>query len=190
MIVGLAWLAMAAPPDDSAVWTTYVDEPYRTECTRSAGEPWCRAFGTSTASLERLGKIIEDRVSYTKTYSRVPIAEVLDAEREIFRLAIDLPSPLTDRDEVLQASRADDGAARVYRWTSITHPNRPPQAGYLRLPRAAGEWRLTPRADGGTDVRYSWQAEMLGSLPEWVLRRVWATTGPEIVRETITAAER
>jgi hypothetical protein len=184
VLVSLAW---AVPPDGTPGWWEVASGEYRTECVTWDEQPWCRAFGTTSAPLEKIAAFIEDRVSYPKHYSHVPLVEMLDKDKNIFRMTIDLPAILGDRDEVLEATRADDGPTRVYAWRSVTHPKAPEMSGYTRLHRASGEWRLTPRADGGTDLVYTWQAEMQGHLPQWALRRIWSATGPEIVGETIKA---
>lgn len=185
----LAAAAWAVPPEGTAGWWEVSSGEYRTECVTWQDEPWCRAVGRTSAPLEKVAAFIEDRVSYPKHYSHVTLVEMLDAEKNIFRMALDLPAILGDRDEVLEATRADDGAARVYAWHSVVHPKAPEVPGYMRLHRAAGEWRLTPRADGGTDLRYTWQGEMQGRLPQWALRRIWSATGPEIMGETIKAIQ-
>jgi hypothetical protein len=189
MIAVLAGLAWAIPPEDATGWAEYASGEYRTECITWDGQPWCRAFGRSKAPIDVLGDLIEDRAAYPKVYGRVPKTEILDATTNVFRLCLDLPSIIGDRDEVVQAERDQQGDVRIYRWSSIVHPKGPEEPGYMRLKRASGEWRLTPK-DGYTELRYTWQAEMQGHLPNWILHRIWAATGPEIMGETIVAAEK
>jgi hypothetical protein len=44
----------------------------------------------------------------------------------------------------------------------------PPVAEYIRIPKAAGYWRLTPQGKGKVQLTYQMHSETGGSLPAWM----------------------
>lgn len=184
MITALFALAAAALPPDDAAWTRLADTPVPVECVTVGDLPWCRASGTSRAGVDRLAAVIEARDRYPDVYEGIGAVDVLD--ERTFRLVLDLPAMLADRDSCVAAERLDRDGVRLYRWRSVVDPRCPEIDGVIRLRRAAGEWRLAP-TPSGTELRYTWSAEMRGHLPTWVLHRIWAGTGLRVIRDTLAA---
>ena len=83
---------------------------------------------------------------------------------------------------MVKFSTATDGNDRVYSWVPVTHAEAPEVSGVVRLTKMAGEWRLTPMGDK-TRVTYLWQAELMGSFPEWALPVARKKTGNEALKD-------
>jgi hypothetical protein len=85
---------------------------------------------------------------------------------------IDLPWPFAERDIVVQWRIADaPGGATVVPMENA--PDRlPAQPGRVRVPRASGLWRLTPRGDGVIEVELQLHFEPAGRLPAWIANAV------------------
>ncbi|WP_027896964.1 START domain-containing protein [Zestomonas thermotolerans] len=81
---------------------------------------------------------------------------------------IDMPWPVNGRDLVLHVSteRATDGS--VVRRLEATPDYVPEVKGLVRIPRLLGEWRMTPKGQGVTEVVYQVQTEPGGSIPSWL----------------------
>ena len=180
MLLSLA--AFALPPANTT-WTRIADDPVSVECSTVSGATWCRATGHSSRSVAEISRIIEDRGNYPKYYAHVSHSETLPGD--LFHVQLDLPAIVGDRDWVVRTSRIDEGTIRYYRW--VPAPDSVPLSdGFTRLRGAEGEWRLTP--DGtGTALRYTWQAEYEGGLPQWIQQRIRAATGAEMIGNTRTA---
>lgn len=179
-----ATLAAFAVPPDTAAWEDVQAEP-RVACATVDGALWCRTWGHTSADPQRVGALIEDRASYPAHYPHV--VEVKAYSEDVHYTRIDLPSPFSDRDQLFRAERVTEGAALFYRWQATTRTDAPPLEGLVRLDGAAGEWRLEPGAKGGTDLRYTWNAEMGGSFPEWALWRAALMHADEMMRGTVDA---
>lgn len=160
-------------PGPDAAWTVLQDEP-RIACTQVADEPWCRAVGTLAVPIERVATVLEDMPKYADRFPRVVSIRQLDDDT--LHVVLDYPVGLSDRDYVAKFTRLTEGDARLWRFVSVTHKDAPPADGVVRLPRMAGEWRLEP-AGAGTKVTYTWEAEILGSFPSFLLDRARTTAG-------------
>lgn len=177
-------VALALPPE-SAAWVLLDEAPYRVECARVGEATWCRGHARASVGVDALARVIEDRANYTRHYEHVARSEILGAD--VFRIELDLPPLIGDRDWVVRAWRAEEGASRLYRWIHTELPEAPPVEGVLRLGLAEGEWRLSPEA-GGTSLRYTWQADFGGNLPGWILNRIRVDTAAEMLGGTIRSA--
>ena len=184
----LLTLTAAALPGDSAPWTTLSEGPIRVACAQDGGTTWCRAWGDADAAPEIVGQVIEDRAHYADFYTHIGRTRVL--ADGTFQMVIDYPSIIDDRDMVVRPTRLPDRQALVYQWTSVVHPELPEEDGVVRLAGAAGEWRVEPRLGGGSVLRYTWNADLGGSLPSWILERIRVGTGEETLTETAREAER
>jgi hypothetical protein len=157
-------LSGARIPGDDASWETLLENPVRVECTTLEGEPWCRSSGLLRAPIDEVARALEDMRYNASAFKSIVRIDNLDATA--IRVVLDYPPPLDDRDYVSRYTSLREGEARIVRWTPVVHPDAPVEPGIVRLPRFAGEWRLLP-CEGGTLVRYTWQAEIAGSFPSF-----------------------
>ena len=179
MIFLLLPAALALPPEGTA-WELLQDKPVRVECATVAGEPWCRSFGLIGAPVDQVGSALKDMRHSADLFQSVLSIDVLP--NDVLHITLDYPAPLADRDYVARYSAREEGAARIFTWVPATDPGAPETDAAVRLPAFAGEWRLEPR-EGGTWVRYTWQAQINGKFPAWGYNIAWKRAGFEALRD-------
>lgn len=173
--------ALASPPPDVGVdWEVYTTSPVLVECATVNGAPWCRSQGTILAPVAGVVTALKDMRHNADQFASVVKIDILP--EDTLRVVLDYPAPLDDRDYVARYVYTQQGDQHFFRWTPV--PNAAPQeAGVVRLPEFAGEWRLTPTAEGHTQVRYTWQAAIHGSFPSWAYATAWKRAGYEALHD-------
>jgi START domain len=85
----------------------------------------------------------------------------------------DTPWPVPDRDVVLDSRVAlVDGEREVLvRFSAVEHPDRPPQAGVVRMTYLQGHYHLWVQDAAHTRVEYQVDSDPGGSLPTWLAVR-------------------
>jgi hypothetical protein len=121
---------------------------------------------------------VTDLAQYPNTFLRIRSAHVLAPD--IVHISLDMPYFLADRDYVARFVRQEIGTTLEFSWGAVQHP-RAPVGDAVRLPRAAGSWRLEPLSAGKTRVTYTWNGELLGDFPDWALPRAWVVQGLEVL---------
>lgn len=185
MLVLLPSLALALPGPD-VQWTVLSNgDPY-IECTvDAAGEPWCRSTGTVALPIDLVAATLEDMPTHQHLFDNIERIDVLAPDT--MHIVLDYPRLFSDRDYVATYTRSVVGTTRIYSWRpAATQP--PPDPGVVRLPKMAGEWRLTP-AGASTKVTYLWQAEIAGDFPEMMLSLARKTAGQQALKDLRKAAE-
>ncbi|MCY1486471.1 START domain protein [compost metagenome] len=81
---------------------------------------------------------------------------------------IDMPWPVTGRDLVLHVTTEKSADGGVVRHLLAEPTFIPEKAGEIRVPKLIGEWRMTPKGQGVTEVVYQVQTEPGGSIPSWL----------------------
>ncbi|CAD5110126.1 START domain-containing protein [Zestomonas carbonaria] len=81
---------------------------------------------------------------------------------------IDMPWPVTGRDLVLHVSTEKSADGSIVRHLKAEPGYIPEAKGEIRVPRLVGEWRMTPKGQGVTEVIYQVQTEPGGSIPSWL----------------------
>ena len=142
--------------------------------------PWCRSVAIVPYSVSEISLIVGDFNIYSDIFSRIITSKIINSNKNIVYLKIDMPI-FNDRDYIVQYSSFNDNQDMVYQWYSIKHDNAPDYDEIVRLNRAAGEWRLTPIDDNQTKVSYTWNGELLGNFPGFYLTTAWETQGGEII---------
>ncbi len=179
-VLGPASLANAQVPSalSTAGWEVLAESPARVRCTRVGGRPWCEATGILDLPLHLLEQRVTDLAHYPDTFLRIRTARVLAPD--IVHVTLDMPYFLADRDYVARFVRQEIGNTLEFSWGAVEHPQAPVGAA-VRLPRAAGSWRLEPLSPGQTRVTYTWSGELLGDFPDFALPRAWAVQGLEVL---------
>ena len=162
----------------TADWEILVESPARVQCTRLEGMPWCEAIGVIELPLHVLEQRVTDLAQYPDTFLRIRTAQVLAPD--IVLISLDMPYFLADRDYVARFVRQEKGTSLEISWAAVEHP-RAPVGDAVRLPRAAGSWRLEPLSPGKTRVTYTWNGDLLGDFPEFALPRAWVVQGLEVL---------
>ena len=150
---------------------------------------WCFSMGTFNAKMEDLLDIIEDVENYDKIFDS--IRKSSRDENDIVHIMVDYPMPLSDRDYVVKFHKISKNHEIIYRFHSsgfgeVQLPqqslfNIPENKNYIRLNNAAGEWRLKDMNNGEILVTYTWNGELKGSVPMWILKKSWIRQGNEIM---------
>ena len=151
--------------------------------------PWCRAIAILPFPIEEISPIVGNFNIYSDIFSRIITSKIIDSNKNIVYLKIDMPI-FNDRDYIVQYSSFDDSADVVYQWYSTKHQDAPEYDDIVRLNRATGEWRLTPINDNQTKVSYTWNGELLGNFPGFYLTTAWETQGGEIIEWLEQALEK
>jgi len=140
---------------------------------------WCFSMSTFNTKMDDLLDIIEDVDNYYKTFDS--IRQSTRDENDIVHIMVDYPMPLSDRDYVVKFDKILEPYEIIYRFHSSTPFIVPENENYIRLNNAAGEWRLRDMNNGKILVTYTWNGELKGSAPMWILKRAWIRQGNEIM---------
>ena len=137
---------------------------------------------------ERLIAVIGDVDHYPAFMP--PTQEVLSLGREgnTGRWYIVIDPPLIHRRDYcvqITIDRLPGGVmqSRFHRWDQGCPPERP---GLVRMHRVEGSWRLTPLADGTTQVVYQAITDPAGQVPTWMVNRA----GGNSIRDMFRSLER
>ena len=168
------------PSNDSDKWITLQDEPTWVGYKYVNDLPWCRSESILPYSLDQITPIIGNFNIYSEVFSRIITSTIVDRNKKIVYLKIDMPI-FNDRDYIVQYKTFKDNEDTLYQWYSIKDINIPEYNNIVRLNRAAGEWRLSPVSATETKVSYTWNGELLGNFPGFYLTTAWETQGIEII---------
>ena len=168
------------PFPGKADWVVMQENPIWIGYQYSDDLPWVRSMAILPYSIDEISLIVGDFNIYSEIFTRIITSKIIDVEKNIVYLKIDMPI-FNDRDYVVQYSSFNNNEDMVYQWYSIKHDDVPEYDGIVRLNRAAGEWRLTPIDGGQTKVSYTWNGELLGNFPGFYLTTAWETQGGEII---------
>ena len=176
--------ALALPGAD-AQWKVLSKGDPHIECTEVSGEPWCRSTGMVPLPIASVAATLEDMPAHQHLFESIISIRVVAPDT--MHITLDFPAPLSDRDYVAKYTRTTDGETRMYRWSSVAHPDAPEVDGVVRLPKMAGEWRLEP-VGNQTRVTYTWEAEIAGSFPSFALNTARKKAGGEALKDIRKAA--
>ena len=140
---------------------------------------WCLSMNTFDNKMEDLLNIIEDVENYHQIFDSI-VKSTRD-KNDIVHIMVDYPIPLSDRDYVVKFDKILKPQEIIYRFHSATNFIIPEDENYIRLNNAAGEWRLKDMSNGKTLVSYTWNGELKGSAPMWILKKAWIRQGNEIM---------
>lgn len=160
-------------------WDTLQENDISIQKTYYLGFPICKAETKIPYSINNISSIIENVENYSNVFLRVTQAKSL--ENDVVHIVLDMPFPFAGRDYVIKYSKQKLEDEWTFRFSAITHSDAPLISNYVRLPHAAGEWKLTALNDNETVVSYTWNGELLGDFPNWALNRAWITQGNEIL---------
>jgi hypothetical protein len=129
-----------------------------------------RAHATTSAPaiVTRIWGAISGQQSPPITQRRV-----LKSERDEIIVYDQIHAPVVkDRDVTIRIRKLEDvrtGAYEIH-FESAPELGPPPAAGYVRLPKVRGNWRIAPTSDGGADVSYICYSEPGGAIPAFLVR--------------------
>jgi len=167
------------PQSDLNDWTILNNKETWVGYRNYQGFPWCRSISDIPFSIDEIILIVDNFENYSNVFLRINDSKKI--EKDIIYLKIDMPLFFVDRDYVVRYDSFKENDTITYQWKSLQHVDVPIYDGIVRLPNAAGEWRLTPINDSLTTVSYSWNGQLLGSFPSFYLTEAWSTQGLEII---------
>lgn len=129
------------------------------------------------ADIDAVRNAIEDWQHHTQWMHRCAESKQLKRLNEIESLLYnrtDSPWPVSDRDVVVKTKRqvSSDGSDILLSFQNVQTELQPAVDGVVRMPRLAGFYKLTRLRPGKTKVVYQVEANVGGSLPKWIVKRV------------------
>jgi hypothetical protein len=163
-----------------AEWKVLVEGETWVGCSQQTEITWCRSVAIIEAPQAKLSELLQSFETYPKTFKRVYKTKVLAPN--VVHVLLDMPFPFKYRDYIAHFVETQEAADLVFTFNAVEHVDAvvPDQAS-VRLPRAAGRWRLTPVGTSQTKVTYTWNGELLGKIPTFGLPEAWSTQGVEVM---------
>lgn len=147
--------------DGVKVWT------YKTE-----GNPAVsyQASVTLNASLNNTIALITNHktaAEWAPYVGKIEVISPLNAEGVmIYRMELDLPFPMTDRDVVLKSQLRQRNSGEVWlESTAITDARAPERSGLVRVKHYQGSWQLRPLKNNQLEVTTNGYADLGGAIP-------------------------
>ncbi|XP_075224426.1 START domain-containing protein 10-like [Lycorma delicatula] len=106
----------------------------------------------------------------------------LNPNNDVGYYSMSCPTPLANRDFVLQRSWLDLGTEKYILNHSVHHFNHPPREGFVRATSHLTGYLLRQSGNFGTDLGYISQTDPQGTLPPWLVNRVTQIFGPKMVK--------
>ncbi|XP_077286055.1 START domain-containing protein 10-like [Arctopsyche grandis] len=112
----------------------------------------------------------------------------ININNDVGYYAMSCPSPLKNRDFVLQRSWLDTGTEQMILNHSVFHKNYPPRKGYIRAISHMTGFVVRVRPGGGSMLGYVSQTDPQGRLPAWLVNTVTQSLAPKLARKLEKAA--
>ncbi|KAK9508225.1 hypothetical protein O3M35_007933 [Rhynocoris fuscipes] len=107
----------------------------------------------------------------------------LNPNNDVGYYSMSCPSPLANRDFVLQRSWLDLGTEKYILNHSVYHTDYPPRKGFIRATSyLTGFLVRVNNQSGGCNLGYISQTDPQGTLPPWLVNRVTQIFGPKMVK--------
>lgn len=168
------------PDKNKSNWEILKDENIWVGYKYNDDLPWVRSVTELPYSIDKITPIIGDFEIYSNIFLRIIESKVIDSDNNIVYLKIDMPI-FNDRDYIVKYKSFEDNNDVIFEWYSIIDEEVPEYDNIIRLKRAAGQWRLTPKSTDVTLISYTWNGELLGNFPNFYLTTAWEKQGTEIL---------
>ncbi|XP_017781765.1 PREDICTED: PCTP-like protein isoform X2 [Nicrophorus vespilloides] len=112
----------------------------------------------------------------------------LNPNNDIGYYALSCPSPVKNRDFVLQRSWLDFGTEKLIFNHSVDHKSYPPKKGYIRGDSLLTGFVIRP-LERGCFLGYITQTDPKGKLPSWLINKLTQKFAPKVVKKLEKAAE-
>jgi len=150
--------------DDIRIWT------------RKTGESKIKsikAIAIYDASIAQLTSVLTDIEAYPKWMSDVETTKILKkvSENEMYYyLLLDVPWPLSNRDNVVHLKLENDPETKSIKATVEGHADYIPEnPGVVRVPNSMGVWMLNPVGEEKTELIFEYTADPGGNIPAWAV---------------------
>ena len=179
IFIGLSLGITQLPDFDSFKWKNLKSNDISIDYYKKNDIQWCRAYIEVDYSIPEISKILEDKADYPNVFDR--ITETILYAEDIVHIKLDMPFPWAGRDYIVQYTAFSKKDIKEYTWLPHSALNIPVEKGYVRLPRAAGKWKLIRLGNNRTRIEYIWNGELLGEFPSWALKTAWKEQGNEVL---------
>ncbi|KAI4461661.1 phosphatidylcholine transfer protein [Holotrichia oblita] len=129
---------------------------------------------------------------YRKEWDEHMIASIeigyLNPNNDVGYYSLACPTPVKNRDFVLQRSWLDLGNEKFILNHSVEHRNYPPRKGFVRGLSILTGFIIRP-ADSGCFLGYISQTDPRGKLPPWLVNKISQKFAPKVVKQLHTAAQ-
>lgn len=126
--------------------------------------------------LEAVMAYYEDAAAMTEWFHNCTASRLLEdrgPEEQLLYFVIAMPWPVKNRDGVYRRVRTTDAATGTVEYRITAEPESlPPADGLIRMPMLQGLWRLTPQADGRTEMVYQQHSDTGGHIPALVVNQL------------------
>jgi hypothetical protein len=137
--------------------------------------PGFRGETVIAAAAERIVEVLKDTQHHTEWMKNCVAAETVkrfDADHQIAYNRTDVPWPIWDRDVILDTQFTYQGDTITLAFHNVDPKLRPLPDRVVRMPRLVGSYLLTKLGPTKTRVRYTIEADVGGSIPTWLAKRV------------------
>ncbi|XP_018329424.1 START domain-containing protein 10 isoform X2 [Agrilus planipennis] len=170
--------------DESKVWT-------HTICSKSNVQMVKIHTEFEKVSASTLFDVLHDP-DYRKEWDTHMIESTeigyLNPNNDVGYYAMSCPTPMKNRDFVLQRSWLDMGDEKMILNHSIYHKSYPPRKGYVRAISHLTGFLIRP-SDKGCFLGYVSQTDPRGKIPPWLVNKVTQIFAPKLVKQLKKAAE-
>jgi len=140
-----------------------------------------KAITEINTTLEKAEQALRSIDTYDEWYHNIKEGkkiEEIDAQSGYCYVQIDLPWPVTDRDNIFKYIWSENKETGALTLTSTAAPDYLPlKEGYTRIQSTKSIWRITPRGDNTIELYHEAHAEPGGNLPGWIVNS-FLTEGP------------
>ena len=142
------------------------------------GIDWARSESLLPYPIEKVQTIIENTANYPNVFKR--LTEVYNYGDDIVHIVLDMPFPISNRDYIVKYETQTIKDGIRFQFFANNYSEAKDIKGCIRLINAAGEWNLVA-IDGSTLLTYTWNGELRGDFPDFMLEKAWQKQGTEII---------
>lgn len=139
-----------------------------------------KAKTTFKGNLNLLISLLENVDEYPKWQANITSAKIIkrvDSKTNYIYYYSDLPWPIEDRDIVLKSVKSTLKNGAVLFTLSSSPSSYPPKENFIRIKKAKGIWRFTPKENGFIEIIYQSYGDPSGNIPEWLIN-LFVVEGP------------
>lgn len=199
-------IARVADDQDFEKLKLYLDnhEGWKLDYDKTGTKVWTKARDQMNFKMIKVWTVFED-VCQTDVYDVLHDPEYrkewdlnmieshdigyINPNNDIGYYAMSCPSPLKNRDFVLQRSWLDTGQEQYIINHSINHKDFPPRKQYVRATSFLTGFLIRPYNSKGSMLGYVSQTDPHGTLPPWLVNKCTQILAPKMVKRLYKASK-
>lgn len=174
-----------------------VHEDWKLEYSKSSTNVWTRSTEQTEFKMIKMRTVYKDvkasvvfDVLHDPSYRKIWDSHMLESydigclnpNNDVGYYAMRCPSPLKNRDFVLQRSWLDTGNEFLLLNHSVYHKSLPPKKGYIRAFSYLTGFVVRPSGISGAELSYVTQSDPRGSLPPWIVNKLTHVFAPKMLK--------